>query len=98
MYRPHLTFIRFNEDDDLVFQRKENYIFIPTLMVIEPKGGFIVDHIYFIKEMKIVCLPTDKAWYHVPGTNWETLDDNLLLGHLETKCFYVTKIRMVKYD
>ena len=89
-----------NREKDLVFQKNANRIFIPAPMVIYPEGGFIKDHIYFIKEMKIEVQDTvdQLSWFHVVGTSWHTLGSNLLLGHLKDKSFYVTKIRLVEYD
>lgn len=107
IHRPHLTFMCFDEEEGegtLIFQKNANRVFIPVTMVIKPKGGFIVDHEYLVKEMKIEAKSTSgmvygrEVWYHVSGQTWTTLDSNLLLGHLIDKSFYVTKIRMVKYD
>lgn len=107
IHRPHLTFMHTEREDGrntLIFQKGANRILIPASMIIWPKGGFIVDNIYFIKELKIEANNAHdyvygaQVWYHVAGQTWTTLDVNLLLGHLVDKSFYVTKIRMVKYD
>jgi hypothetical protein len=74
-------------------------------MVILPEEGLIAGGKYVIREMKIhksiveavATAPLQSIWSHLPGQEWDRLGDNIILGRLLEKDFYVTKVRIVEW-